>query len=474
MQAEYGLIVIGAGAAGLTAAFTALGFGKKVLIVEQAKPGGECTWSGCIPSKSLINIARDVHAARKFSPDICCDTAVVMNQVRAVIDTVYAEETPEKLMAAGADYVTGAARFIDSHTIEVAGATVRGRKFIVATGSSPLVPAIDGLQTVDYLTNESVFELARLPASMLILGGGAIGIELAQALNRLGVQIQLVEMMPEIMFREEPRLARYLRQRLSAEGVVFHLASKAVSAAPCADGVSLRIVSNGDSQTLRAETLLLALGRQPNTAGLGLEALGISADKGIPVNAKLQTSVAHIYACGDVTGPYQFSHMANYQAKLATMNALLPFSRKVAYTQAAWTTFTEPEFAHAGLTEAEARAKYGASVRVYDYDLAKLDRAKTKADDGGLIKLITDRKGRVLGAHIVADRAGELVCQVQTLKHFNIPFARLQAVIHPYPSYADALRQLAQQVYLDRLFNSPIVAFLMRLKARFGRTKTAR
>ena len=468
VSVRYDLIVIGAGAAGLTAAFTALGFGKKVLLVEQAKPGGECTWSGCIPSKALINVAKDVHAARKITPSLQYDTSKAMAQVRRVIDAVYEEETPEVLIAAGAEYVAGAASFVDSKSITVNGQVYQGKKFIIATGSSPLIPPITGLDDVDYLTNESIFELAHLPDSMIVLGGGAIGVELAQAMNRLGVQVDLVEMMPDIMFREEAEFAQTLRENIATEGVRFHVDTKALKVQETPNGVQVLLESKGIQSTLQGEALLLALGRKPNRASLGLENIGVACNNGITVNSKLQTSVSNIYACGDVAGPYQFSHMANYQAKLATMNAILPFSRKASYENAAWTTFTEPEFAHAGLTEAQARVQYGNKVRVYDYSFSKLDRAKTKAGDSGQIKLITDTKSRVLGAHILGERAGELICQVQTMKHFKIPFGKLQAVIHPYPTYADGLRQLAQQVYIDSIFKHPLVVFFQRIKARFS------
>lgn len=461
---HYDLIVIGAGAGGLTSAFTALGFGKKVLLVEKAKPGGECTWSGCIPSKALINVAKDVHAARKIVPSLEYDTAEALSQVRKVIGAVYEEETPEVLIAAGADYAQGAAKFIDANSISVGDKVYRGKKFVIATGSSPLLVPIPGLDEVDYLTNENIFEQERLPSSMIVLGGGAIGVELAQAMNRLGVQVTVVEMQPEIMFREEASFAQTLREKLSAEGVTFYVDSKAVKVEKIAEGVRLHIDKDGETSTLDGQTLLLALGRKANSDNLGLAEIGVACDRGISVNDKLQTSVSNIYACGDVVGPYQFSHMANYQGKLAVMNALLPFSRKASYTNAAWTTFTEPEFARAGLTQAEASEQYGGKIRVYEYNFDKLDRAKTKAGDAGRIKLITDTKSRVLGAHIIGSRAGELICQVQTMKHFKIPFGKLQAVIHPYPTYADSLRQLAQQVYLDSIFKHPVVAFFMGLK----------
>jgi len=458
----YDLIVIGSGAGGLTAAFTALGFGKKVLVVEKDRPGGECTWSGCVPSKALINRAKAVHTARQFA-DIEPDTASILAEVREVSESVYEEETPEVIEKAGADYVNGYARFTDAHTIDVDGQVFRGKKFMLATGSSPMVPPIPGLDSVDYLTNENVFQQEHLPASLIVLGGGAIGMELAQAMNRLGTEVTVVEMMPEILSREEPEFARLIREKLAAEGVRFELGAKAVGVEQTESGVQLKTDRKGEAGTLNAERILLALGRSPNVGGMGLEAINVKIEKWLVVNKHLQTTQKHIYACGDVAGPYLLSHMANYQGKIAAMNAILPIKRSVNYTDVAWSTFTDPEFARAGLTEQEARDQHGDAIRVYQYDFAKLDRAKTKSGDMGRIKLITRRNGKVLGAHIIGERAGELIAEVQVMKTLNLNFAKLQGVIHPYPTYADSLRQISQQVLLDNIFQHPVVRFVRNL-----------
>ena len=459
---SYDLIVIGSGAAGLTATYTALGFGKKVLVVEKDRPGGECTWSGCIPSKALINQAKEIYIARKYH-DFIPDTANILADVRATSEQVYTEETPEVLMSAGADFVRGHAHFTDSHSIEVNGQCYQSRKFVIATGSSAAVPDFTGIDQISYLTNENIFQQTALPASLIVLGAGAIGMEISQALNRLGVTITVVEMMPEVMFREEAEFAALVRQRLQQEGVRFCLNSRLMSVQQSNGGIRLTVDSHGSQQTLAAAQLFIALGRSANISGMGLEKIGVQTDRGIKVNRHLQTNVKHIYACGDVTGPYLFSHMANYQGKIATMNAILPIKRSVDYRHVAWTTFTDPEFARAGLTETEARDKYQ-HIRVYHYDFNKLDRAKTKAGDFGKIKLITSSKGKLLGAHIISERAGELIAEIQILKTLGLNFSRLQKVIHPYPTYADSLRQLSQQVLLDNIFSHPLVRL-------FGRSK---
>ncbi len=462
----YDLIVIGSGAAGLTSAFTALGFGKKVLIVEKHKPGGECTWSGCVPSKGLINRAKDVYTARKFA-DFEIDTKIIMADVRAVSEAIYEHETPEVLEKAGAVFIQGEARFVTSKIIQVGEDKYQGKRIMIATGSSPAVPPIPGLKDVSFLTNDNFFEQQTLPKSIIVLGAGAIGMELSQAMNRLGVDVSVVEMMPEVMFREEPEFAALIREKLSNEGVEFHIGTKATAVKKTEQGIRLITDKDGQSGSLEAETILVALGRSPNVQSLNLEAAGIEYDRGIKVNDHLQTTAKGVYACGDVAGPYLLSHMANFQGKIATMNAVLPINRKVKYEHVAWSTFTDPEFARAGLTETEAREQHGDSIRVYQYDFAeKLDRAKTKAGDIGRIKLITSSRGKVLGAHIIGERAGELIAEVQVMKTLGLNFAKLQGVIHPYPTYADSLRQIAQQVFLDNLLYHPFVMFIRKLSGK--------
>jgi pyruvate/2-oxoglutarate dehydrogenase complex dihydrolipoamide dehydrogenase (E3) component len=455
----YDLIVIGSGAAGLTSAFTALGFGKKVLIIEKHKPGGECTWSGCVPSKGLINQAKDVHIAKKFA-DITVDTAKILREVRGVSEAIYEHETPEVLEKAGAVFVQGEAKFVSSKVLQVGDTQYTGKRIMIATGSSPMVPPIPGLHDVPFLTNDNFFEQETLPSSIIVLGAGAIGMELSQAMNRLGVKVTVVEMMPEVMFREEPEFSAIIRQKLTDEGVEFHIGTKAVGVEKTDTGIRLMTEKGNEKGNLDAEKILVALGRSPNIGSLNLDAAGIEYDRGVKVNQHLQTTAKGVYACGDVAGPYLLSHMANFQGKIATMNALLPINRKANYEHVAWSTFTDPEFARAGLTEAEAREKHGDSIRVYHYDFAeKLDRAKTKAGDMGKIKLITSSRGKVLGAHIIGERAGELIAEVQVMKTLGLNFAKLQGVIHPYPTYADSLRQIAQQVFLDNLMLHPVVKF---------------
>ncbi len=454
----YDVVVIGAGSGGITAAVTAAGFGKKVLLIDKNKPGGECTWSGCVPSKALIHEAKKVHTIRSAVKEYSYDSKNALDHVHAVRDNIYSHETPEALSKSGIEYLQGEASFKDSRTVLVGEREIRGKKYIISTGSSPFVPPIEGLNSVPYLTNESVFELERLPKSMIILGGGPIGIELAQAISRLGTDVHLVEMMPVLIFREEKEFSMAIAKRLSEEGVQLHLGAKANHISQSEYNITLRFEREGKEQTIEADALLVAIGRKPNIEGLELEKAGIKYNpKGIEVNSRLQTSSPKIFAIGDVVGPYQFSHMANAQGILATQNAILPFKRKINYDHVAWVTFTEPELARAGKTEAEARETHGDSIRIYEYDFNQLDRAMTGGETIEKMKVVLDKKGKVLGVSVLADRAGELIGEAQLLKTRGINFAKLGSVIHPYPTYSEVYSKIGKKVLVDNILNHPLV-----------------
>lgn len=454
----YDVVVIGAGSGGITAAVTAAGFGKKVLLIDKNKPGGECTWSGCVPSKALIHEAKKVFTLRNAVKGYSYDSKQALDHVHAVREKIYSHETPEALSKSGIEYLQGEAGFKDSKTIQLGGREIRGKKFIISTGSSPFVPPIDGLDSVPYLTNENIFELERLPQSLIILGGGPIGIELAQAVNRLGTEVQLVEMMPVLIFREEKEFSLAIQKRLTGEGVAIHLGAKASHISRSGDQIVLSYDRNGTEHSIKADSLLVAIGRKPNLDGLELDKAGIRYNrKGIEVNSRLQTSQSKIYAIGDVVGPYQFSHMANAQGILATQNAILPVKRKINYDHVAWVTFTEPEIARAGMTEAEARERYGDSIRIYDYDFNQLDRAMTGGDTIETMKVILNRKGKVLGISVLADRAGELIGEAQLLKSRGINFAKMGSVIHPYPTYSEVFSKIGKRVLVDNILNHPLV-----------------
>ena len=459
MDFNYDLIVIGAGAGGLTSAVSARGFGKSVLLIERNKPGGECTWSGCVPSKGLINIAKEINAARKYA-DFVPDTKKALSDVRDVIQRVYAHETPEVLENQGINYINGQAEFIDKNTVKVGENHFSGKSIIIATGSRPFVPPIEGIEDVDYLTNENLFTLEELPGSMIILGGGAIGAEMGQALTRLGVEVHLVEMAENILIREDQELASVLRDRLVEEGLDIHLKAKAVRVEKDGEKIRLTTEVSGRENIITADSILVSVGRKANVDRLGLEAAGIEyTPRGIVVDKHLQTTNSRVYAVGDVAGPYQFSHMANYQGIIAVQNALTPLRKSVDYKHVTWCTFTQPELASAGMNEKNAREEYG-DIEVYRYTAEDLDRAKTKKDDIFEVKIICDSKKKILGCQILADRAGELISEIQALKVNDISLDKLAGVVHPYPSYAEIFNKAGKKAYIDKIMANPIVHFI--------------
>ncbi|EGA91016.1 FAD-dependent pyridine nucleotide-disulfide oxidoreductase [Planococcus donghaensis MPA1U2] len=466
MVKKYDVAIIGAGAAGLTAAFTAAGFSKSVVLIDKNLPGGECTWSGCIPSKSLINIAKEVYHAKKYTPDLQVDTSVVLAEIQDVIQKVYAGESPEVLKDAGIDFINSYAKFIEPHALEVDNERIEAKKIILSTGSSPMVPPIEGLDQVSYLTNETIFTQKTFPKTMTILGGGAIGVELSQALNRLGVNVTLVEKFERILPKDEEELVLMIQQSLIDEGVTIHTGATAVRAEQNGEIIDLTIEKDGKEMTVSGEGLLVALGRQANVNGYGLETAGVEFDsKSIQVDEHLETTAKGIYAIGDVVGPYQLSHMANAQGILATQNAILPINRKMDYEHVTWCTYTDPELGRSGLSEEEAREKYGDSIRVYEHEYADLDRANTKKDSIGKVKLILDKKGYILGASILGDRAGEIISQIQTIKTLKINMGKLSGVIHPYPTYSEVLVKIGKKVFVDNLLNQPVVKTFNKAKA---------
>ncbi len=466
MVKKYDIAIIGAGAAGLTAAFTGAGFSKSVVLIDKNLPGGECTWSGCIPSKSLINIAKEVQQAKKYTPDLEVDTSLILKDIQEVIQKVYAGETPEVLEESGIDFINGYATFIGPHLLEVNGERIEAKKVILSTGSSPMVPPIDGLKDVAYLTNETLFTQKTFPKTMTILGGGAIGVEISQALNRLGVKVTLVEKFERILPKDEEDLVLMIQQRLIDEGVTIHTGATAVKAQQKGSQISLTIEKDGKEMTISNEGLLVALGRQANVEGFGLEKAGVEYDsKSILVDDHMETSAKGVYAIGDVVGPYQLSHMANAQGITAVQNAILPINKKMDYEHVTWCTYTDPELGRSGLSEDEAREQYGDSIRVYEHDYAHLDRANTKKDSIGKVKIILDKKGYILGASILGDRAGEIISQIQTIKSLHINLGKLAGVIHPYPTYSEVLVKIGKKVYVDNLLNQPVIKAYNQAKA---------
>lgn len=466
---DYDLIVVGGGAGGFVSSKLASGLGKKVAMVEKDRLGGECTLNGCIPSKTLIHasqIAHEIRNAKRYGlaidPSTHMNTDNVMAHVRSVVQKVYDGHPPEAFQRLGIDVLFGPPQFIDNHQIELNGKRLSAKCFIISTGSSPLIPSIEGIETVPFLTNQTIFNLERLPSSIIVLGGGPIGAELASAFNLLGVHVHLVHKYGRILNKDDRELVDVLSERLREDGIKFSLECRALKIARTDSEIALTIPNNKDqTQEIKADSILIAIGRKANVEGLNLENAGVEYTlKGIKTNDALQTTVPNIYACGDVAGPYRFSHMAEYQAIIATQNALLPFNKKVNYRNVAWCTFTTPEIAHAGMTEEEARGKYGDKIKVYRYEYRNIDRGKTDVAEAGMSKFVCDLRGNLLGAHILGARAGDLIHEAQTAKSLGIPFFKLYSAIHIYPTFTDIVKHPAKLCYIDKLRNNVFLRLL--------------
>lgn len=478
---EYDIAVIGAGSAGLVACKVANGLGKKTILIEKRKIGGDCTWFGCIPSKAFIksaNIASDVARIGGFGLSIdgqlTIDCSKVMAHVQGVVQADADEHPVGTYQEEGIDVVFGAAEFIDQHSVKVDERIIRCKKFIICTGSHPFIPSIEGINKIDYLTNETIFDLEKLPKSMIILGGGPIGSEMCSAMSRLGVEVTVVEKARYILVREESEMSLSLMKHLKDQGVKFLTSSKIVSLRQKHGEISAKVRDiNGHKSEIRAEAMLVAVGRRPNLKCLKLENAKVEFDsKGIKVDKRMRTTAKNIYAAGDVAPPYLFTHIAEYEAVIAATNASFPFPvKKANYENVLWCTFTNPELARAGLTEQQARQRHGDNILVYRWQNRNVDRCKTDLETRGLSKIVCDKKGRILGAHILSSRAAEILHEIQLARTAGIRFSDIASVIHAYPSYSDSIRQPAKKCYIDVLQNNLLVRFIKAVKSKKNRMR---
>ncbi len=457
---DYDCIVIGGGPVGLVSAKLAAGLGKKVALIEKERLGGDCTLTGCVPTKTLIATANYVYYAQemtKFACHIdisCLNTERIMDHVHQVINEIYAGHTPEILEQEGITVIKGAASFKDAHTLLVNSKELTADSIIIGAGARPFIPPIEGLDTVPYLTSKNFFSQKKLPRSLLIIGGGPIGTEFAHSLSKLGTTVTLIERSSHILQKEDAEMVPLVEQTLRDCGVQLKTGHVVVKASTTKEGITLECNNEQNQRvTFSAEQLLVAVGRVPNYEDLMLNNAGIAyTKKGITVNTTLQTTAKNVYAAGDIVGPYMFSHMAEYQATIATRNALIPFfKKKVDYSQACWVTFTDPELATAGMTEKQAREYYGDTIQIYRSEFKNIDRPRTDGRTHGMAKFILDKKGYILGAHIFGARAGDMIGEIQLGKYYKHTLASFYPVIHPYPTYADIIWQTSKRAYIDSI-----------------------
>ncbi len=453
------LCVIGGGSGGLSVAAGAAQMGVKVVLIEKNKMGGDCLNTGCVPSKALIaasEAADRVRHAGRFGvnghePDI--DFLKVHDHVHGVIAAIAPHDSVERFEGLGVDVIQGAARFTGPREVEVGERRIRARRFVIATGSSPATPPIPGLDQVPYLTNETVFDLDQRPDHLIVIGGGPIGIELAQAHRRLGARVTVLEGL-SILGKDDAEAVEVVRRRVIDDGIDLREGAMIKTVERHGNGIALTIENGGADERVTGSHLLVAVGRRANVDGLNLEAAGIRySPKGIEVDKRLRTTNKRVFAIGDVVGGYQFTHMAAYQAGIVIRNALFHLPAKVDYAAVPWVTYTDPELAHVGLNEREARERFGDDIRVLKWSFAENDRAQAERETDGIIKIVVGRKGRILGATIVGAHAGELILTWVLAIQQGLKIGAVANLIAPYPTLSEVSKRAAGSYYTPTLFN---------------------
>ena len=467
------ICVIGAGSGGLSVAAAAAAFGVPVVLIEKGRMGGDCLNTGCVPSKSLIAAARHARAitpARAFGISARVsgiDFAAVHKHIHDVIASIAPNDSQERFTGFGVRVIAGAARFRDAHTVTVGDAfEIRARRFVIATGSSPSLPPIPGVKETPYLTNETVFDLTVLPARLIIIGAGPVGLELAQAFRRLGAEVTVLDVAAALA-REDEECTAIVLDALAEEGVDLRTSVAVVRVRAIDAGVQVVIRADGGEESIAGSHLLLATGRRANAEGLGLEQAGIRHDgAGIQVDKRLRTANRRVYAIGDVAGGAQFTHLAGYHAGLVIRNALFRLPVKVNEDIIPRVTFTDPELAHVGLREADARARR-MRFRVLRWPYHEIDRARAERETRGHIKVITSARGRILGATIVGANAGELIATWALVVSERLSVRSLAGMVIPYPTLAEVGKRAATTYFLPST-RSPLVRRLVAFLRRFG------
>ena len=455
------VIIIGGGVAGLVSTSVLAQLGLRITLIEKQNVlGGDCLHTGCVPSKSLIYAAKLAHLARhskafglgNLEPQV--DLAKIRDYVQGNIAHIQQHDDPERFRGYGAEVIFGTPKFIDPHTIEVNGQSIQAKRFIISTGSSPIIPPIQGLQACNYLTNHNIFKLGKLPQRLVVLGTGAIGVELAQSFARLGSQVTCVEMLPQILPTIDTEISTRLQSQLEQEGVRFYLATLAKTVRQTNGYTELECQTQaGETLTLPAEALLVATGQAPNVAGLNLKAAGVNTSKGgIIVDKRLRTTAKHIFAAGDVIeSPYKFTHVAEYHAGILIANIAFRLPKKINNRVIPAVVYSNPEIATVGMNEAQAKLA-GITPHIARFDFKEVDRAIIEHETTGLAKLLI-HKNRIIGATLLGPQAGELISEIVLAMQANLKISHISSAIHAYPTLAQINRRTVNSYLGAKLFN---------------------
>ena len=475
---DYDIGILGGGAAGLTVASGAAQLGAKALLIEKEPAlGGDCLHYGCVPSKTLIHSAHVYHLMKTGSrfglPEIevpPVDFSRIASRIQEVINVIQKHDSEERFCGLGAKVMFGEAAFQDEHIVQLDGERFSAKNWVIATGSSPVAPPIPGLYETGFLTNKEIFSLDRLPESLTILGGGPIGIEMAQAFNRLGSRVTVVDRSDQILGKEDKDMADMVMEVLAGEGVVFHLgaAIEMVGVAGAQKTVAIKEASGG-SLTLKSDNILVAMGRGANVDGLNLESIGVDFEPGgIFVDSRLRTSQKNIFAAGDVSGGFQFTHAAGYEGGIVVSNAVFHLPRKTDYTLLPWCTYTDPELASIGMNETSAR-NAGLDYTVWTEAFQDNDRSLAEGETTGMVKMILDKKEKPLGVQILGPRAGDLIAEWVAALNGKVKLSTLAAAIHPYPTLGEINKRVVGSYFSPKIFSEKVqkgLKFFFNLKGR--------
>ncbi|MDP8320887.1 MAG: FAD-dependent oxidoreductase [Candidatus Stygibacter australis] len=456
MKYDYHIIVIGAGSAGLTIASGAAGLGANVALLENHKMGGDCLNYGCVPSKTFLrsaHLAKDISRAAEFALDANLnipDLKAVMRRVKKVIAEIEPHDSRERYESLGVKVFMGESSLIDNHTVKTGDKTITGKKIVIATGSKARIPDLPGLNEVSYLTNKTIFDLEKLPTHLMIIGGGPIGLELGQGFRHLGSRVTIIDRNEHLFPKDDPEVWDVMKKVLQDDGVELLLQSKVNAVSQKDKEITIEIKTSKGIEFISGDALLVSSGRIPDTEGLGLANIGIKTDKRgyIITDRSMRTSTKNIFAAGDVTGPFQFTHMAGYQGGKVVPNALMNLRQKANYNIVPWTTYTKPEVAHVGYTEPWAK-KLGIFKESIISQLNENDRAKSENDRAGFLKLILGKKGKIIGATLVSEKAGEMIPLASMAITKGMKASAFASLIFSYPTEAEIFQRLSFN-YLKR------------------------